>query len=123
MVIPLQQGSHYNAEYFPEPTRFLPDRFLESYEPKAHRFAWRPFERGVRSCMGQELAMDEMRIVLTLTARWFDFETMIPEVAKEPRVRFTDWDLKIGDLAFQELRMSASPRGGMPMKVRHRQRM
>ncbi len=32
-----------------------------------------PFELGSRACMGRALAMDEMRVVLLLTVRWFDF--------------------------------------------------
>ncbi|KAK0702312.1 cytochrome P450 [Lasiosphaeris hirsuta] len=62
-----------NPEYFADPNKFLPGRFLESYEPKANRYAWRPFGRGPHACMGQELAMDEVRIMLLLTARWLDF--------------------------------------------------
>lgn len=36
-------------------------------------FAYRPFERGPRSCIGQELVIVEMRVVLALTVRRFDF--------------------------------------------------
>lgn len=102
------------------PTKFIPDRFLESYEPRSHRYAWRPFGRGPRARMGWELAMDEMRIVLLLTARWFDFETVVPDAVlpKEPTIKFSDWETRIGRLAYQELRMSAAPRDGMPMRVR-----
>ncbi|KAK1750099.1 cytochrome P450 [Echria macrotheca] len=120
MIIPNQHALHYDPRQFPDPDRFLPDRFLESYEPKAHRFAWRPFERGIRACMGQDMAMDEMRIVLLLTVRWFDFETMIGKTAKTPRVTFSALDTKIGDLAFQTGGLGATPRDGMPMKVRWR---
>lgn len=121
VIVCCPQTDHYNPAYFPEPTRFIPDRFLESYQPRPHRYAWRPFERGPRACMGQELAMDEMRIVLLLTARWFDFEMVVPDNAvlpKESTMRFSDWETRIGRLAYQELRMSAAPRDGMPMRVR-----
>ena len=118
MILAVQLASHFNPAYFPEPSKFLPDRFLESYEPKAHRYAWRPFERGPRACMGQELAMDEIRILLLLTARWFDFETVIRDPPKDSKVTFTDWETRIGVLAFQELRFSAGPREGMPMRVK-----
>jgi len=36
--------------------------------------AWRPFERGPRSCLGQDLAILEARVVLALVARHFEFE-------------------------------------------------
>lgn len=61
--------------------------------------------------------MDEMRVILLLTARWFDFEPVV-EPAKEQRVDFTNLDLLIGDQAFQQIRMSATPRDGMPMRIK-----
>jgi len=36
--------------------------------------AWRPFERGPRSCIGQELANLEARVILALTVRRYSFE-------------------------------------------------
>jgi hypothetical protein len=35
--------------------------------------AWRPFERGPRNCIGQELAMIEARLILASVARQYDF--------------------------------------------------
>lgn len=35
--------------------------------------AYRPFERGPRNCIAQELVMLEMRVVLLLTVSRFDF--------------------------------------------------
>ena len=35
--------------------------------------AWRPFERGPRNCIGQELANIEARVILAIIARRFDF--------------------------------------------------
>ncbi|KAK3995526.1 cytochrome P450 [Cladorrhinum sp. PSN332] len=114
------QLTHFSPLHFPSPLVFLPDRFLPDYEPKHHRFAWRPFERGPRSCLGRELAMDEMVITLLLTARWFDFDLAVDRASlpKTPKVKHTDWDTKIGDLAFQIAGLSAGPRFGMPMRVR-----
>lgn len=36
--------------------------------------AWRPFERGPRNCIGQELANIEARVILALAVRRYDFE-------------------------------------------------
>ncbi|KAF2396646.1 cytochrome P450 [Trichodelitschia bisporula] len=36
--------------------------------------AWRPFERGPRNCIGQELANLEARVILAAVARGFEFE-------------------------------------------------
>jgi Cytochrome P450 len=102
---------------FLNPTIFLPDRFLDPNEASLHRTTWRPFERGMRSCLGADLAMDKMRVILLLTARWFDFEPVV-EPSKTQRVGFTSLDLKVGNQAFQQPRMSAAPRDGMPMRIR-----
>ena len=121
MIVLCQHATHFDPKNYVEPSSFVPDRFLSSYDgPKPHRFAWRPFERGPRACMGQELAIDEMRIILLMTVRWFDLEAVVraESISKEPRVSYTNWDTKIGDLAFQELKMGASPRNGMAMHAK-----
>ena len=118
MVVLCQNASHYDPRHFPDPSRFLPDRFLEGYEPAAHRFAWRPFERGPRACMGQQIAMEEMRIVLLLTARWFDMEFVPVGRTGSTEVTYSDLQIKMGDQAFGELKLTASPRGRTPMRLR-----
>jgi cytochrome P450 len=52
--------------------KFVPERWLNS-TGNIPPGAWRPFERGPRNCIGQELAMIEARIVIALIARRFDF--------------------------------------------------
>lgn len=129
MVVVCQHTTHYDPTNWSDPAAFVPERFLESSNnaggatgkgPAAERYAWRPFERGPRACMGQDLAMDELRIALLMTARWFDFELIVEEddKAKVQKVAYTDWDTKIGEVAFQEIKMAASPRGEMKMRVR-----
>lgn len=51
---------------------FVPERWLgdTSWMPAG---AWRPFERGPRSCIGLELANIEAKVILALVARKFDF--------------------------------------------------
>lgn len=61
--------------------------------------------------------MEELRIVLLLTVRTFDLKCATFEARKTPRAPFTDLDLLMGDLAFQEMALSAKPRGGAMMKV------
>lgn len=81
------------------------------------RGAWRAFERGPRSCIGREMAMEVMRIALLLTLREFDFGCASVTRTDTPITSFTDLDMQIGDLAFQEQALSAKPRGGTMMKV------
>lgn len=51
---------------------FVPERWLgdTSWMPAG---AWRPFERGPRSCIGLELANIEAKVILALVARRYDF--------------------------------------------------
>lgn len=105
-----------------DPSRFLPEN--SSSLPEAH---YRPFERGTRSCIGQELAMIEARIALALVARNFDFEPAFgalemlardgSKYAEDPKWRLGKQDLA-GEVAYPVLIGSSKPREGMPMWVR-----
>ncbi|KAL9124083.1 MAG: hypothetical protein Q9217_006556, partial [Psora testacea] len=59
---------------WPRATQFLPERWLakEGDELFPKQGAWRPFEHGPRSCIGKELSMLELKIVICLTARRFE---------------------------------------------------
>jgi cytochrome P450 len=115
MLCPVQFAMHMNEEIFANPNKFDPDRFTRQDFP---RHAWRPFERGPRGCLGQPLAMDELKIVLLLTIRDFDFTCADLKPNSTPRVGWTDWDLTFGDRAFQQFIFEARPRDGMPMTVK-----
>lgn len=74
-------GTHHNSCYWVRPEEFLPERFLvpeedELYPPKN---GWRPFEKGPRNCVGQELALTEIKVMLVLTIRDFDFRDCYAE--------------------------------------------
>ncbi|KAL2151760.1 hypothetical protein VTH82DRAFT_6858 [Thermothelomyces myriococcoides] len=119
----LMYAIHYSPEVFEDPKAFRPERFLPSTATsgaaeEVPRNAFRPFERGLRSCMGQHLAMSEMKVLLVLLARWFDFELRDHEPAERPRLRHTDLDTVLGKHAFQCGRFSAGPSGDVSMMVR-----
>jgi cytochrome P450 len=115
MILPVQFAMHMNDKFFPNPRKFDPDRYNREDFP---RHAWRPFERGPRACLGQPLAMDELKIMLLLTIRELDFICADLKPNKTPRVPWTDWDLTFGDRAFQMFVFEARPRDGMPMFVK-----
>jgi cytochrome P450 len=76
-----------NADYFPSPDEFIPERWISGSD-RFHdvpKDAYRPFEKGPRDCIGQQLAMLEMKIILALTLRDFDFQE-----------DYETWDRKLG---------------------------
>lgn len=67
--------------------------------------------------MGQTLAMDEMRIALLMTARWFDFELRDHRPSKEPKLPQSDMDTVIGVHAYQSFYITAGPSEPVKMKI------
>lgn len=109
---------HYNPSIFPSPSEFQPERFLTGDDDAFPRNAFRPFERGLRSCMGRELAMEEMIMALLMLARWFDFTLREHDPVATPRMGYTSLDTKLGIHAFQRPGFSAGPCGAVRMDIR-----
>lgn len=60
---------HRDPRYFDAPHRFLPDRFCKGASLEGPRSAFIPFGLGPRSCVGRQLAMMELRLVLAVIAQ------------------------------------------------------
>lgn len=70
-VVTSQWIMHRSDEYFPEPLRFDPDRFLPEAKARRHKFAYFPFGGGGRQCIGEAFAWMEATLVLaTFLQRW-----------------------------------------------------
>lgn len=66
-VVPSIYLVHRRPDVYPEPERFLPERFLSR---PAGTYTWIPFGGGVRRCLGGAFAQFEMEVVLReLTVR------------------------------------------------------
>ncbi|MCJ1230248.1 hypothetical protein MMC12_006920 [Toensbergia leucococca] len=75
---------HMNPEYWgPDVEVFNPDRFLDTTEWNVPIFAFRPFERGPRACIGQELVYLETKVILALIINTFEFEKVYDTKYKE----------------------------------------
>ena len=73
---------HRDPAYWQQPDDFIPERWLVGPDSPLHpvKGAWRPFEHGPRNCIGQELAMIEMKVIIVMTARRFDFSIAYDEL-------------------------------------------
>jgi len=91
-------------DLFKDAERFYPERHLVM-DPQDPYFvpkdAWRPFEKGPRACLGQSLALLQLKIILILTLRTFDFETVYED----------------GSFMYQVLDVTAKPSQGLPTRV------
>ncbi|KAL6357151.1 hypothetical protein LRP88_10770 [Fusarium phalaenopsidis] len=109
---------HYNTRFFPDPTVFRPERWLGPEEiPRSY---FRTFGRGPRACLGQNLATNELKVILVMTVRDYSFECAGLKPNDKPKTTYTDLDRVYGDIVFQELGLEAKPRGGMMMTVKKR---
>ncbi len=67
-VMPSIHLVHRRADIYPEPERFLPERFLER---APGTYTWIPFGGGVRRCLGAAFTQFEMWVVLgELVKQW-----------------------------------------------------
>ncbi|KAK7539453.1 cytochrome P450 [Phyllosticta citribraziliensis] len=133
-------GPHRDPRYFPDPHAFRPERWLkrpnsgggsaelesDGNDPlpspeRSHPHAWRPFEVGPRACIGQELAVVEMKIVLALMMRQFDVTSCYELEEGSEEKALMDKYKWIGAPAYAKYGFTAKVSGGLPVKVVERQ--
>ncbi|KAF2275080.1 cytochrome P450 [Westerdykella ornata] len=122
---------HRDPRNWEDPDAFIPERFLSENADKFNPDAYRPFERGPRNCIGQELAYIELKVVLAMTVREFDVSTAFDELESlsndgsiwnSVKGRLDGPQECFGDEMYQILLAAAKPREGMPARVTKRKR-
>ncbi|KOU35099.1 cytochrome P450 [Streptomyces sp. WM6378] len=93
---------HMNPDHWPEPEKFVPERFTPQEVAKRPRLAYIPFGLGPRSCEGAALAVVEAQLVLAVLLKRFRFRP-VPGHDVTPIERFVLW-------AADDIRMTVSPR-------------
>uniref|UniRef100_A0A4W4E5I4 Thromboxane-A synthase n=1 Tax=Electrophorus electricus TaxID=8005 RepID=A0A4W4E5I4_ELEEL len=63
---------HRDPEHWPEPEKFIPERFTPEAKARRHPFVYLPFGAGPRSCVGLRLAQLEMKVALVNIFRRFN---------------------------------------------------
>ncbi|KAI9039120.1 cytochrome P450 [Aspergillus affinis] len=112
-----------SAVYGPSSNIFTPERWLEGTgnSTSIPATAWRPFERGPRSCIGQELANLQIRVILACVVRRYElFKVGLGEVVRgEDRegVLGEHGQFKVKSEVFNIMQVTAKPVDGMRMTV------
>lgn len=104
MIAVVTYELHRNPNYFEDPERFRPERFLEPDPKGLRKQTYLPFGAGPRFCIGNHFALLEMQIVLA---------TLVQVVDLEP--------LRSGPVAL-DASVALEPRGGFPARLRPRSR-
>lgn len=113
----LHSAVQRNEKYWSEPLAFRPERWLGGAHsiPKG---GWRPFEHGPRNCLGQTLAVLDLKITLVLTVREFEISNAYGEWDRLHRpagIKTVN-----GERAYQMQTGGAHPADGFPCRVRLR---
>ncbi|KAK7882256.1 hypothetical protein WMY93_028430 [Mugilogobius chulae] len=73
---------HHDPEHWPEPHKFIPERFTPEAKANRHPFVYLPFGAGPRNCVGMRLAQLEIKIALVNLFHRFSIvtcaETKVP---------------------------------------------
>jgi len=83
---------HRDARYFHKPEAFLPERWFSKGAPAGEHnsAAFIPFSYGPANCVGKNLALMEMRMLVCWVLRHLRF-------SKAPGVDYEEWERKIQD--------------------------
>ena len=121
MLWPVDTGIGRSAKHWQDRHSFDPERYLK---PGGHnKDAWIPFSKGIRNCIGQDLAMMEVKIILAMTIRAFDFQVRYDELEslKGDGSGYpsdtSGIQTQFGEEAYQIQLGSAKPREGLPCRV------
>ena len=74
MVIPYIYGTHRNPAFWRDGETFDPSRFQPDGRKRDHPFAYIPFGGGPRNCIGKNMALMQMLMIIVAVVRKYDFE-------------------------------------------------
>ncbi|MCG5217684.1 cytochrome P450 [Streptosporangium sp. KLBMP 9127] len=75
---------HRHPDYWPDATRFDPERFSPEQIAQRPRHAYIPFASGPRNCIGKHFALTELTLILAMIAQAYRVE--IPEESQDVEI-------------------------------------
>lgn len=91
--------AHHDPRFYPEPSRFMPERFEAEQVAARPKHSYLPFGAGQRACIGQAFAMIEAQLIVATLAQ----RLSLRYAGKRPP------GLRLG--------VTLAPKGGLPMHV------
>jgi cytochrome P450 len=76
LVVPYIYGAHRNPAIWSKPEIFDPDRFSPERCDKRQRFGYLPFGGGPRLCIGQNMALVQILLIVVTIVGKYDFTLM-----------------------------------------------
>jgi cytochrome P450 len=104
-VTPCIHLIHRDPRIYPEPERFLPERFLET---PPGTYTWIPFGGGVRRCLGASFAQFEMSVVLRELVARREIRPSRPQSERPFRRAITETPRHDAEVVLGQLRGVAS---------------
>ena len=95
-------SAHHNPDFWENPEGYDPDRFLPERKNDISRFAYLPFGGGPRQCIGNNFALMEAVLALSMITQRFELN-LIPGTDLDPYMPGT-----------------LRPRGGVPVVIKRR---
>jgi cytochrome P450 len=86
-VVPCIHLIHRDPQIYPDPDRFLPERFLDN---PPGTYTWIPFGGGIRRCLGAAFAQFEMQVVLRELVRRHEIKPADPASERPFRRAITE---------------------------------
>jgi cytochrome P450 len=77
---------HHNADVFPKPYEFIPERWLEEDTQNLRDFCT-PFSIGPRACIGRNIVYFESLIIIATLVHRYDFELPSPDWTMKAKER------------------------------------
>ena len=68
----VQYCCHHNPAAWENHDEFNPDRFFPEHIAKKDPFSFLPFSAGPRNCIGQQFAMDEIKVFISQATRQYE---------------------------------------------------